>query len=79
MPGERWGTVLVFARAPVRGQVKSRIARDVGDDMALDIYRELLERTLTTVSDSGCAAQLWVAGDVDHPGFRCWRQRCRWR
>jgi hypothetical protein len=34
-------TVLVFARVPERGQVKTRLARTLGDDKALEIYREL--------------------------------------
>ena len=31
--------VIVFARAPARGLVKTRLARDVGDDRALALYR----------------------------------------
>ncbi|MDJ0652821.1 MAG: TIGR04282 family arsenosugar biosynthesis glycosyltransferase [Xanthomonadales bacterium] len=72
------GRVLVFARAPVLGQVKTRIARDAGDEAALEVYLHLLDRTLQTVSDSGCAAELWIAGDGDHPIIRSWRQHSGW-
>lgn len=33
--------VVVFARAPERGAVKTRLARDLGDDRALALYRRL--------------------------------------
>jgi rSAM/selenodomain-associated transferase 1 len=33
--------VVLFARAPVPGQVKTRLARDLGDDRACDLYRRL--------------------------------------
>jgi rSAM/selenodomain-associated transferase 1 len=35
----RRGTVIVFARAPVLGAVKRRLARDIGDLAALRFYR----------------------------------------
>ncbi|HWK88847.1 MAG TPA: TIGR04282 family arsenosugar biosynthesis glycosyltransferase [Longimicrobium sp.] len=38
--------LLVFVRAPVRGRVKTRLARAMGDDAALRIYRRLAEHTV---------------------------------
>ncbi len=40
-------TILIFLKAPVAGQVKTRLARDVGDEAALEIYRRLVERQLS--------------------------------
>jgi len=39
-------TLIVFAREPVRGSVKKRLANDIGDTGALAVYKRLLERTL---------------------------------
>jgi uncharacterized protein len=41
--------IIVFAKAPVRGTVKTRIAATQGDDHALAIYKELLLRTRRTL------------------------------
>ena len=38
--------LLVFARLPERGQVKTRLARDLGDDRALAVYEAMLHDTL---------------------------------
>ncbi len=38
--------VIVFARTPIHGQVKKRLALSVGDGVALETYRQLLEITL---------------------------------
>lgn len=38
--------LLVFVRAPVRGRVKTRLAREMGDDAALRVYRRLAEHTV---------------------------------
>lgn len=43
--------VLVFARAPVPGRVKTRLAADVGDDEAARIYRRLGRDTVDAVRD----------------------------
>ena len=39
-------TVIVFARAPVLGAVKRRLARDIGDRAALRFHRQTLHRLL---------------------------------
>jgi uncharacterized protein len=42
-------TVIVFAKAPVKGAVKTRIAATHGDDCALAIYIAMLQRTAQTL------------------------------
>jgi hypothetical protein len=42
-------TVIVFAKAPVKGAVKTRIAATHGDDCALAIYSAMLRRTAQTL------------------------------
>ena len=41
--------IVVFARAPEPGRVKTRLAAAIGDGAALEIYRWLLEHTLAVV------------------------------
>ncbi len=38
--------LIIFARNPVRGKVKTRLAATMGDDKALFIYQSLLEHTV---------------------------------
>ncbi|MED5600836.1 TIGR04282 family arsenosugar biosynthesis glycosyltransferase [Alloalcanivorax venustensis] len=38
--------LLVFARAPRRGRVKTRLVPELGEDTALDVHQRLLDRTL---------------------------------
>nr|MBA2482711.1 glycosyltransferase [Planctomycetota bacterium] len=45
-------TLAIFARAPVLGQVKTRLARSIGDDAALAVYLHLVQHT-------ACIAGLW--------------------
>ena len=42
-------TVLIFLKTPVRGQVKTRLAVDVGEAEALRIYRWLVERQMAAI------------------------------
>lgn len=42
---ERNATVIVFAKAPRLGTVKTRVAKDIGNAAALVVYKALLERT----------------------------------
>lgn len=55
--------VVVFTRAPVVGQVKTRLARAVGDLSALECHLSLLQRTLRVVGTSGLDAEIWLDGD----------------
>ena len=56
--------VAVFARAPIRGSVKTRLAAVLGNDVALTTHRQLLRETLDNVLDpDNYAVELWLAGD----------------
>jgi rSAM/selenodomain-associated transferase 1 len=44
--------LLVFARLPERGKVKTRLARDLGDDRALAVYEAMLRDLLANVGTS---------------------------
>lgn len=52
-PNSSSAVVIVFARPPIAGQVKTRLAATLGDDAALKVYRQLLLMTVQQVSASG--------------------------
>ncbi|MBK9245062.1 MAG: TIGR04282 family arsenosugar biosynthesis glycosyltransferase [Burkholderiales bacterium] len=60
--------IAVFARAPVAGQVKTRLIPLLGADGAAALQRRLIERTLATArAVDGARVTLWVAGEPAHP------------
>ena len=65
----------IFARAPVLGQVKTRLAKDIGSAAALTAYRALVTLTLARLAPgSGCfSPEIWVDGD--NADVTRWRRR----
>ena len=55
----------IFARAPVLGQVKTRLAADIGQECALAAYRRLVAATLTALGPGTgtFAPEIWVDGE----------------
>lgn len=53
--------LLVFAREPVLGRVKTRLAADIGPAAALAAYRELLALTEAAVAAARMPATVWLA------------------
>jgi rSAM/selenodomain-associated transferase 1 len=53
--------VLVFARVPALGRVKSRLAAGIGEPAALAVYHELLAITRAAIVASGIPATVWLA------------------
>ena len=62
--------LVVFARSPVVGKVKSRLARRLGRRAACFWYRRLLEVTLANARATGLPAELWVTPHQNHPWLR---------
>ncbi|MCA9529802.1 MAG: TIGR04282 family arsenosugar biosynthesis glycosyltransferase [Myxococcales bacterium] len=63
--------VYVFARAPVPGETKTRLARVLGDHAAARLYEAFLEDTLATcLSVPEADVSLYCAGDPHHPALR---------
>ncbi len=54
--------VAVFARVPVRGMVKTRLAREIGDSEALRVYSQLLEDALSRLEQLDCPVLLYADG-----------------
>lgn len=74
-PGADRPRLAIFARAPRRGRVKTRLARDVGEDAAFAAYQELLAATLNELAPGRgrFAPEIWVEGDA--PEVDQWRRR----
>ena len=73
-------TLQIFAKSPVPGQVKTRLAHAMGDEETAALYVQFVERTLATASAARAAGivdrvELWCAPDVDAPEFAAWRER----
>ncbi len=47
------GCILVFVKAPERSQVKTRLARSIGDELALEFYKGCVHETLTVLKATG--------------------------
>jgi len=60
-------TIVIFARAPKLGEVKTRLAKTIGDERALALYEAFLDDTCALTQGLGARRVIAVAGDVDHP------------
>lgn len=68
--------VLIFAKAPVPGQVKTRLAPLVGDRGAARLYRGLVEQMLDVALRARIGTvELWCAPTIKHPFFFACRRR----
>lgn len=66
--------ILLFAREPVEGRVKTRLAPVLGEAGALDLHRQLLRRQIDVLNQAElCPAELWVEGDPGHEAFAAFR------
>jgi len=45
--------ILLFIKVPIKGQVKSRLAADVGEEAALDLYKSFVLDIIDTLEGSG--------------------------
>lgn len=61
--------ILIFARAPVPGQAKTRLAPAIGNTAAAHLHAGMVEKTLETASRVAADLQLWCSPDTLHPFF----------
>lgn len=57
--------LLIFTRNPELGKVKSRLAKDVGEQSALDIYKFLLNHTKKVTQNLPVDKQVWYSENVN--------------
>ena len=74
---ERSGArVIVMSKAPVSGQVKTRLAPLLGMEGAAQLYREMLEDKLVKLQQAaGCDLELCCAPDASHTFFQACKAR----
>ena len=65
----------IFARAPVRGRVKTRLARVLGEDAALAVYERLLAQTLVRLGPGlgEFDPEIWLEGTAPRARFQGFR------
>lgn len=66
--------LLVFAKAPVAGQVKTRLIPALGEKGAAAIQCQLLHQTLQTAMASDIPSELWCSPNKDHSALDEYRQ-----
>ena len=67
--------LLIFAKAPVPGRVKTRLAGRLGTRGAAELYKKLLRRTLAIAREARlCPVELWCAPDGRHGFFTACRR-----
>lgn len=63
--------ILIFAKAPDPGYVKTRLIPALGAEGAADLYMSLLLQTVESVATAQLAPiQLWCSPDLDHDVFQ---------
>ena len=68
--------LLIFTKAPVAGQVKSRLIPALGAEGAARLQEQLTRRLVERMARSGvCQLELWVAPNARHPLFDELKQR----
>ena len=56
--------LIIFVKNPVKGEVKTRLAKTVGDERALNVYIELLERTRDISFGLSCSKAVFYSKEV---------------
>jgi uncharacterized protein len=63
--------LMIFCKAPIAGQVKTRLTTDLTAEQALQVHIELTQRTLQLAIQSNlCPVQLWCTPSIDHAFFK---------
>jgi len=69
------GRIAVFAKAPLLGQVKTRLAATIGDAKALELYQQLLDYIVDTLSVARlCSVDLWVTLEPNHSQWQYYKK-----
>ena len=58
--------LIIMARSAELGKVKSRLAKTIGEERALEVYSKLLSHTIQCAKDSGFKIKIFVAGDINY-------------
>jgi rSAM/selenodomain-associated transferase 1 len=58
--------LIIFTRNPELGKVKTRLAKDVGDQSALEIYEFLLKHTVSVTKDLEFTKEVYYSEEIQH-------------
>ncbi|MCK5356147.1 MAG: TIGR04282 family arsenosugar biosynthesis glycosyltransferase [Methyloprofundus sp.] len=62
--------IQVFCKAPIAGTVKTRLMTVLTADQAVEVHKQLSQRTFELVGNGGLAAmQIWCSPDIEHDFF----------
>ena len=56
--------LLIFTRNPQLGKCKTRLAATIGDEAALEVYKFLLEHTVSITKNLNTAKQVWYSEEI---------------
>lgn len=63
--------IIVFCKAPVSGQVKTRLAKNIGESAAALVHQHLAQHCLRTVTNAQIApVELWCTPNTHHDFFQ---------
>jgi rSAM/selenodomain-associated transferase 1 len=57
--------LFIFVKNPEHGLVKTRLAADIGDDAALNVYNRLLEYTESVATEIDVHKQIWYSKKIE--------------
>ena len=64
-------TLMIFCKAPIPGQVKTRLTPALTPQQAAHVHIELTHRTIkTAISSQLCPIQLWCSPSIEHDFFK---------
>lgn len=56
--------LIIFTKHPEPGKVKTRLAKDIGNEKAVEIYKMLVRHSRSITSSIKAVKQVWYAGEI---------------
>ena len=63
--------IIVFTRNPELGKCKTRLAKTLGDQVALNIYKHLLQHTANVVKHIEANRYVFYSVEINHDDIWC--------
>lgn len=64
--------IILFAKLPEKGRVKSRLAREIGDGPALQLYESMVLDTIDMLNRTGIPLRIFFDPPQELEAFRAW-------